>query len=54
MSVGAIIALITAIAGAIPILYKMFKKPTESKVEQAQDRAREDIDEFKKTGRPKR
>lgn len=56
MSLGAIIAAITAIAGAISAIYgimRFFRKPTQQKVEDAVNSVREDIDEFKKTGRPK-
>jgi hypothetical protein len=47
-----ILGLIQGFLQAIPILNRWFTKPTESKVEDAAVKARNELDEFKKTGRP--
>lgn len=48
-----ILALLTAIFQAIPIIGKWLSKPATQKVEDKQEDVKDEIDHFKKTGRPK-
>jgi hypothetical protein len=50
---AAILEAILALLKAIPYFDKWFSKSPAEKVADAKDKSREEIDEFKKTGRPK-
>jgi hypothetical protein len=50
--VTAIGSLIMAVLKALPILDKWFSKSVTQKVEEKQAELRDEIDDFKKTGRP--
>jgi F0F1-type ATP synthase membrane subunit b/b' len=49
----AILEIIKQILAAIPILNRWFTKTTSEKIEKREEKVRDDIEEFKKTGRPK-
>lgn len=50
--IAQILAILKALLEAIPVLSRLFKKPTEAKNEEAKKENQKVIDKIKKTGRP--
>lgn len=51
--IEAILAILAGILKVIPIVNKWFTESTAEKVREEKEEFRDDVDHFKKTGRPK-